>query len=185
MNITFIGNCQMLSLCFYFQQLLPESTISWCLYGDEFRPHVVKYSDKCKNKILDFDKSIEQIKQSQIILYQEIAKEKSPFSNSITLHELAPTAQFIKLPSIYLEYAKYDTSIIELEKRELEKEVDIKVSEIFNKYRTQTLMLTVFHPNTFLFLEVVKEICERLKIDYFSEDQRKRFLEKNNYMELP
>jgi hypothetical protein len=75
--------------------------------------------------------------------------------------------------------------VIELEKRELEKEVDIKVSPIFNKYRTQTLMLTVFHPNTFLFLEVVKEICERLKIDYFSEEQRKRFLEKNNYMELP
>ena len=77
------------------------------------------------------------------------------------------------------------TSIVELEKRELEKEVDIKVSQIFNKYRSQTLMLTVFHPTTFLFLEVVKEICERLKIEYFNDDQCKRFLEKNNFMELP
>ena len=175
----------MISLCFYFQQLLPDYTISWCLYGDEFRPHIAQYSDKCKHKIMDYNKSIEQIKCSDIILYQEIAKDKSPFSNSITLHELAPSARFIKLPSIYLEYANYDTSIAELQKRELEKEVDIKVSSIFNKYRSQTLMLTVFHPTTFLFLEVIKEICEQLKIDFFTEDQCKRFLEKNNYMELP
>lgn len=185
MNITFIGNCQMLSLCFYFQQLLPEYTISWCLYGEEFRPHVMKYSDKCKNKILDFDKSIEQIKQSHIILYQEIAKDKSSFSNSIMLHELAPSARFIKLPSIYLNYEKYVSSIAELQTRETEKEVDIKVSAIFNKYRSQRLMLTVFHPTTFLFLEVVKDICDILHITYFSEEQCKRFLQNNNYMELP
>jgi hypothetical protein len=37
MNITFIGNCQTATLCFYFQQLL-NCNINWVLYGDEFIP---------------------------------------------------------------------------------------------------------------------------------------------------
>ena len=41
MNITFIGNCQLISLCFYFQQLLNENNnICWVLYGEEFKQHI-------------------------------------------------------------------------------------------------------------------------------------------------
>jgi hypothetical protein len=55
MNITFIGNCQTVSLCFYFQQLLNQNNnISWCLYGQECKVHLGKWTDKCKNKIIDY-----------------------------------------------------------------------------------------------------------------------------------
>ena len=43
MNITFIGNCQTLILCFYFQQLLNKdenNNICWVLYGEEFKQYL-------------------------------------------------------------------------------------------------------------------------------------------------
>jgi hypothetical protein len=84
-----------------------------------------------------------------------------------------------------LVYSDYDVSIKELKKRETENKVDIIVSAIFDKYREQCLMLTVWHPNTFLFLEVVDEICKLLKIESFSKKKRNMFLKYNNFMKLP
>lgn len=40
-NIGFIGNCQMIGLCFYLQQLLGNKyNIRWCLYSEEFNPYI-------------------------------------------------------------------------------------------------------------------------------------------------
>jgi hypothetical protein len=186
MIITFIGNCQTVSLCFFFQQLLPTIDIGWVLYGIEFQQHLVAYSNKCKNKILDYSKSIERVKISDIIIYQEISEEKSLFCNSAKLEELKKSScRLVKIPSIHLDYSKYDTSIKELQTREIEKKVDVPVSTIFEKHKEKTLMITKWHPNTFLFLELMKEICLLLEIDFFSEEQTNEFLKKNNYMELP
>lgn len=186
MIITFIGNCQTVSLCFFFQQLLPSTDVVWVMYGNEFQQHLVSYSIKCKNKILDYSKCIERVKNSDIIIYQEICEEKSIFCNSAKLEELKKSScRLIKIPSIHLDYSKYDLSIKELQTREVEKKVDIPVSNIFEKHREKTLMLTIWHPNTFLFLELMKDICLFLEIDFFSEEQTNEFLKKNNYMELP
>jgi len=67
----------------------------------------------------------------------------------------------------------------------MKNKVNIKVSYIFEKYRDHCLMLTINHPNTFLFLELVNEICKLLNIDSFSEIKRNMFLQDNNYMKLP
>jgi hypothetical protein len=91
----------------------------------------------------------------------------------------------IKIPSIYLDYSNYSSSIKELKKRELENKVDIIISDIFEEYREQSLMLTINHPNTFLFLEIVNRICKLLNIDTFSKIKRDMFLQDNNYMKLP
>jgi hypothetical protein len=45
-------------------------------------------------------------------------------------------------------------------------------------------MLSVCHPNTFLFLELVNELCKLLNIETFSEDERNIFLKNNNFMGL-
>ena len=55
-RVAFIGNCQTVSLCFFLQQLLAINKnylVKWCLYGDDFKAHVSKWSDKCKNKTYD------------------------------------------------------------------------------------------------------------------------------------
>jgi len=185
MNITFIGNCQTASLCFYFQQLL-NCNINWVLYGDEFLPNLGRWIDKVKNKSLDYDVSIDVIKNSDIIVYQEINKEKSAFSNTETLQIIKKiSCKLITIPSIYLDYSDYENSIKELQKREIVNKVDILVSDIFEKYREQQLMLTIWHPSTFLFLEIVNEICNILNIETFSKTTREMFLQDDNYMQLP
>jgi len=188
MNITFIGNCQTVSLCFYFQKLLEGTNynISWILIADWFKQFLGEWSEKCSNKILDYNESIERIKLSDIIIFQEIVEEKSSICNSKMLNELKKeTCVLIKIPSIYFDYSNYELSLRELEEREVKNEVDIRVSSIINKYKGQLLLFTVNHPNTFLFLEIVREICLLLKIDYFSREKEDYFLRDSNYMQLP
>lgn len=74
MKITFIGNCQTTSLCFYFQELLGDYNIYWLLYDNQFIKHLNEWSDKVKNKIINYDISLDIIKNSDVIVYQEISK---------------------------------------------------------------------------------------------------------------
>jgi hypothetical protein len=190
MIITFIGNCQTTTLCFYFQKLfeLQNYDISWISYGSETYYHLGEWSDKCKNKLLDYDASIEKIKVSDVIIYQEIVLEKSPFSNYATLKQLAKSnCKLLKMTSIYLDYNNYENSIKELENRELTNVVDIKVAYLFKKFNTQQLMLpsSFNHPNTFLFMEVMKKICELINVHFFTEEQYNEIMQNNNYAGLP
>jgi hypothetical protein len=188
-NIAFIGNCQMVSLCYFLQQLLSENknfTIKWCLYGDNFKAHIAEWSQKCKNKIINYEQSLEYIKICDFIIYQDISSEKSFFSNEETLTKIKKIdCKLIKMPSIFFEYSSYDTSLKELIKRETNKNVDIKVSQIIDKYKPRVLMLTNNHPKTFLFLEIMKEICKILNIEFFSQQKYRQYLNNPNYMGLP
>jgi hypothetical protein len=189
MNITFLGNCQTVSLCFYFQQLLKENNnICWVSYGEEIKPHIIDsdWSKKCKNKIFDYNNSIQTIKDSDIIIYQEIDVNKSLFSNTNTLCEIKKNScKLIKIPSIHLIYNDFDNSIKELINRENVNNVDIKISDIFYNFRDTNLMLTCNHPKTFLFMEVIKVLCKLLNYDFFTEEYYNNFLKNENYMELP
>ncbi len=187
MNITFIGNCQTLSLCFYFQQLnIQKYNCNWCLYGDEFKQHLSNWVNKCENKIYDYDVSIELIKNSDIIIYQEIDVDKSYFCNTIYLQKIMKSScKLIKIPSIYLIYNDFDNSIKELIERENKNNVDIKISNILCYYKENNIMLTSNHPTTFLFLEIIKIICGLLNENFCTEDQCNIFLKNENYIELP
>lgn len=188
MNITFIGNCQMVSLCFYFQQLLNPHyyNICWILYGEEFKQHLSNWSHKCKNKILDYHQSIIKIKNSDIIIYQNISLDKTLFCNTEKLQKIKKNScKLIQLPSIYLFYHDFDNSIKNLISRENKNNVDIRVSTILYHYKKYNLMLTHQHPNTFLFLKIVKILCKIINVDFFTKQQYTKFLRNNNYMELP
>jgi hypothetical protein len=178
------------SLCFYFQQLLNKTNynVSWVLYGEEFKQHIGNngWSMKCKNKIMDYENSIKQIENSDIIIYQNIDINKSLFSNINTLQEIKKSScKLIQIPSIYLIYNDFENSIKELINRENINNVDIKISNILYKFKDINLMLTCNHPNTFLFLEIVKILCDLLNLTFFTEYKYNRFLKKENYMELP
>ena len=187
MNITFIGNCQTLTLCFYFQQLLNQNNnICWISYGEEFNQHIGSWSEKCKNKIIDYDFSIQKIKDSDIIVYQNVNIDSSPFSNTKTLCEIKKiSCKIIQIPSIYLIYNDFDNSIKELINRENNNNVDIRVSNIFYYFRNTNLMISRYHPNTFLFLKIVKIICNLINCKFFTKVQYNKFLKNNNYMGLP
>ena len=188
MNITFIGNCQTASLCFYFQQLLSqEYDIKWLMYGEEFRDHLNEWSHKVKNKIVDYEVSwVDVIKNSDIVVYQEIIKEKSLFSNTETLQACKKeSCILVKIPVVYLDYSNYDDSVKELKRREIEKNVDISASDILEKYKELRIVRNIMHPTTFFFLELVDKICRFLKIDIIFHEKKQHFLQNDNYIGLP
>lgn len=188
-HIAFIGNCQTVSLCFFLQKLLvrkPNYIVKWCLYGDEFTAYVSNWSEKCRHKIVNYDESLEYIKICDYVIYQEISKEKSVFSNEDVLTQIKKNdCKLIKMPSIFLEYSSYEASLKELITRETDKNVDIKVSQIIHRNKPKKVMLTKNHPNTFLFLEIIKEICNFLNIEFFDQRSYSHFVNNPNYMELP
>lgn len=76
MIITFIGNCQTVTLCYFFQLLLSDNNnykIYWISYSDQFIKHLNEWSNKCENKITDYNGSIQIIKNSDVIIYQNIS----------------------------------------------------------------------------------------------------------------
>jgi hypothetical protein len=188
-HIAFIGNCQTVSLCFFLQELLSENNnyiVKWCLYGDQFKTHIAKWSEKCKNKIIDYNQSLEYIKICDYIIYQEISLEKSFFSNEDMLTKIKKIdCKLIKMSSICLDHSSYKSSLEEMIRRENLKNVDLKITQIIDKNKPRTLMLTTHHPNTYFFLEIIKEICKILNIEFFSQRKYRKYLNNPNYMELP
>lgn len=89
------------------------------------------------------------------------------------------------MPSFWLDYDNYETSLSELSKREYENNVDILVSKIIDEHKSVKLMITINHPNTFLFLEIVKQICVKLGISFFTTGEYSHFMKNNNFMNLP
>lgn len=190
MILTFIGNCQTLTLCYFFQQLFATTNldykVSWILYGKEFIQHIGEWSDKCQNKIMNPMTAVDLIKKSDVIIFQEVNVNKSPYSNTKTLTQLIKKGcQLIKIPSAHLLYDEFDTSIQELCSREDKNYVDVKFSSILYQFRERNLMLSPDHPNTFFFMEIMKKLCLLLQVAFFTDEEYAKFLENENYMGLP
>lgn len=187
--IAFIGNCQMATLCFYLQELLKDKNdyiIKYLQFESDFK--IGEYDGWLEkvNKVLNINERIEYIKICDYIFYQEIVTEKSIFSNEKYLLNIKKNnCKLTKLPSMYFDFYNYENSLFELTKRENQNKVDIKVSKIINKYKMYNIMLTKEHPKTFLFLQVMKEICCKMNISFFKSDVYYKFMKNDNYMNLP
>jgi hypothetical protein len=183
MKVTFIGNCQLVALCYYFQQLVDDA--KWVCYGPEFLSFLDPWSDKCVDKILDHEGAVERVRTSDVIVYQEVVEWKSTFCNERTLRELkSSSCILIKVPSIQWDYS--DADILKgLQARETANRVDITASDMFERFKDTKLMLDICHPTTFMFLELVREICKRTGLKFFTDEQVARFLENENHMGLP
>jgi hypothetical protein len=176
----------MVSLCFYFQQLLHNEEIYWLQYDASFEIHLNEWSNKCKNKINDYETQLKIISQSDIIMYQEIVCNKSSISNFLFLNaHKKGDCKLFTIPSIYFDYNNFNESLNELREREYCNKTIISVSSLIEKYKDKKLMLTKNHPNTFLFLKIIKNLCLILNINFFSEDKYEYFMSNDNFMNLP
>ena len=71
------------------------------------------------------------------------------------------------------------TNVEGMKERECRKNIDIRFSEIFDKYPNSAGVADDkhgMHPNTFTILESVRMICNFLDIKYFSDEDYKRHL---------
>ena len=208
MKVSFIGDSQMVTLCFFMQELFRynddyNSTAQWLLYGDEFLVHLDSWADKCERKMLDYGRCVAELRTSDVVVFQEICADKSVFCNAVGLRELtSPGCRLLKLPSVHMDYSRFEESLAELARRETLNAVDVSVSDLFRSSRDrqrQDLMLSIVHPTSKLFLHILVKICARLNIlgggsgssrssssrAFFDIPTLHRFIRNPNYMGLP
>lgn len=196
-NIAFVGTCQALSLCYYLQQCLLNNSnynVRWVCYDKSFLVHMGKWSDKCKNHILDEMEGIKYIKSCSYIIYHPIQENKSKYFNSTNLMQLKDLkCKMFSLQRVHIDYYNdkshynlYLSSIQEIKKREKLNNIDILVSSIFeNNTLNLLLLITPNHPTTYVFLKILEQICQLVSVPYLSNDQFVCFMKNTNYMELP
>lgn len=196
-QIAFIGTCQTVSLCYFLQQCLinnEDYNIQWVCYDKSFLQHLTEWSDKCTNKILDEDEGIQYVKKCDYIIYHPIQASKSKFFYTENLLILKnPECRMISLQRIHIDYYNdaenyhlYLESVQETKRREQLNNVDILVSYIFENNKLDIpLLLTPNHPTTYVFLEMLLQICLGIGIPYVTNDQFMHFMTDMNYMELP
>jgi hypothetical protein len=190
MIIGFVGNCQMVTLCYYTQQLLKDHNheIRWVCYNYLFLEHFDtenRWGDKCVNKIYDTTEGIEFIKKCDIIFYQKIRPETSQYFNFNNIITYNKYARFISMPSIKIDLKNVEESLKKLRMREVKYKHDICITSIFKKHTEDVLLLSHDHPTTFLFMEIMKKICKFLNVPFFKNEQYQMFMSNNNYMGLP
>ena len=181
MNITFMGKCQTLSLCYYFQQLLDKTkyNISWIMCSDCYLSHLNEHNVyKCDNIILN-DDIIEQIKISDVIIYQNVDEENSNFYNADKLEELKKSeCKLIMIPSIYFDCDNINLSIEEIKNCNVTNDINDKLLSLFNKYKCEKLKENIKCQKTSLYLEIIKILFDTLDINEYNEEVIQNF---NNF----
>lgn len=194
-NIAFIGNCQMVSLCFFLQNILQNNenyNICYISYDDSFIVHLTEWSHKCKNKIINYQEGIDFLRNCDYVFYQNIKDTTSAYFNKSSIHSyIKPTTMTISISSIHVELNDYDATIKELERRDNDFNNTIKVSAIIkdcieNKNKQiHDLLITIHHPTTFLFMEILIQICSYLNIPFYDENIYLNMIKDYNIMDLP
>ena len=182
-RIGFVGNCQTVYLNFLLEELLKNNSqyiTKWCCYNIKTAYFA---NVKSKNKIKDHNEGINYLKECDFIIYQHILPQTSEFfSTDCILKYKKNTCVLISMPSIHFDITNYDSSLLELQRRESINNVTISVSNIIQENKNQRLFIDIIHPTPFLFLEIFKKICSLMNINSFTNEQYNFFMKENNTM---
>jgi hypothetical protein len=194
--IGFVGNCQLLSLCFYTQFLLRENneyTVRYISYDNAFNVHIESWADKCNNKILNYSDGIEYLKKCDFIIYNKIKSTSSVYFNTECIMSYAKEdCKLISITSIFIIFEKYYQDISELLYRDIQLDNTIKISIIIYEYMKNKdlnclhdLLITKNHPTTLLFLNIIDKICDIINIPSYNKETVDFLIQNRNLMELP
>jgi hypothetical protein len=184
MNIALYGNCQTRALFFYIKKLQPNANIKWICPDLAFDKkvhvwaHTQEFEGKFVESLYNVDKSIDFIKQSDVVIYQNIDTARSPQINQDIIKKHAK--QNVDLISISSYY--YDSSLKNpldgMISRESKLKVSISSVELIIKNSNIHSMEQVHnHPNVHYFIDLCESICSMINWKQFSENDKKELLE--------
>ena len=169
MKISFIGNCQTLSLMIYFQSLLnnDEYILRWLRYSEQpvFPNYEKTAIDNFNCNILDDVNGLEFLNESDIVITNVMSEQASPIFNSKNVKlNIKKNCKVIFLNPIYMSFdTEFNECIAELKRREHQNSIlynddnceVIKFAEILECYshlnRTELMRINSnAHPTTFI-----------------------------------
>lgn len=159
-----IGNCQTAAICKYIREL-PDDHMAFWICPDSYinqtwiKDERIFGSEQVKFHIFEDSKKREIIQTSDVLIYQP------NFTSLQLISENSSHNQFkIGIPPILVNSKEF---MIEKEEKYSTK---IKVSEIIKKHKDKVLYIRQEnHPSTFLYLEILKEICSILGVRFFNQ----------------
>ena len=195
MKIATLGSCQSMIINWYLRQLYPQYETKWvcpeifknweltkeCTYETRL------FKDQIHHNIWDHNEGVAYLKDADFIIYQKIDPDKSKLFN----YDKIESYKKNNAKTVSLTYILHSPTDLSLIKGMMERESillpDIKVSDIilnhpkknefkFNKDGNPPGA----HCNSTLFLEIVREICNLLNFEFFSDEQYK-FIENQKY----
>lgn len=178
-KISFLGNCQTLAYSKYIADLLPDQDIKWlcpdrfAIRGDKWMTMEDLWGDGVNEHVICQDEVYDNLIKSDILIYTPMNSVLSKGHNTEAINEKhKENTKIITVSTIH-------TNVEGMKERECRKNIDIRFSEIFDKYPNSAGVAddkNGMHPNTFTILESVRMICDFLNIKYFSDEDYKRHL---------
>lgn len=180
MKIATLGSCQAISLNWYIRKLIPDAECKWVAAepfshwknNPAYTSTKSLYKSQSNHNIFNIKKGVEYLKSADYIIYQKIKPNTSKFFNYWGIESYAkPSAKLVSLT-----YLHYDRSVSDpiqgMAEREKELLPDIKISELIlnNPKREQFIFNEKgTHCNSVLFLEILREVCEKLEWNFFDD----------------
>jgi hypothetical protein len=190
MKIATLGSCQAMSLNWYIHQLLPDSECKWVspeifqFWGNKPQYTSTKsmWQSQANHNIFNTDEGIDYIKSSDYIIYQKIKPSTSTSFNYEKIASYAkPSARLVSLT--YIHYNKKASDPLQgmVEREEL-LSPDIRISKLISEHPDREnfkFNAKGTHCNSFVFLEILREICEKLEWNFFDYEQYIKIKEKH------
>lgn len=165
-KIGFIGNCQMMALSHYINILLKPCNTYWFCCNKEWerlpwpRNSKVFGENQTKHNIFGDDNIKKILPKCDTIIYQPEFNSLNLINNNCNLkHQKA-----ISISPILVNNFDY------MERKEKKYNTEISVTKLIKKYQDKKLYIKHdYHPTSFLFLEIVREICHILNIKFYDD----------------
>ena len=181
MKITVIGNCQTKALSWYVDQLDQSVDVKWiCI--EKFLPDwgsQTEFQGKPINVITDVQEGIKRLQSSDYVIFQHIQINTSDNYNTDQLKKHVTRGKLISINSMFYDPTDPDQKLLKgmIERAEIFN-IDIPAHKIIDKHGSKITMWAKNHPNVFYFLELVREICNKIDLDYYSDKQYNQYLQK-------
>jgi len=169
-KLYFMGNCQTLTYAWYLKRLLPDLDVKW-LRSEQFLhatwPTVPTWSDV--ERVFDLGKVNSILEEGCFLITNDNNRNKAYFESEY------PNTSIKTITCIH-------ENIDGMKRREQNWEIDIKLSTIFEDPKAN--MLTENHPDTYTFLQIIKQICNYLDVPFFNADDYDNYINKGFPFEL-
>ncbi len=167
-TIAYVGNCQTAGLCKFTAELPSTPQVRWLCYTSEWdiwnKDVRVFGAEQLGRHLYREEECNEYLRTCDLVVYQNIQgwSDRQFFEGKIP-----ETCQTISLPPVYL------SNVAGMIEREERLQIDISVAELVARYPDKVMHLNAKgnHITTFLTLEILREICRRANLEFFTPEQ--------------
>ena len=185
MNIATLGNCQTKVLQVFLRKFLSNFTFRWVCVDTFSKPNEHAWAkqeifyDESIECIFDANESINFLRNADVIIYQKLKDDTSPLFHELKIQEYAkPSCTLISKQSFHYN-PESDDPMLGLRHRHKIDPVTIPVEQLMINNPLVTNEDLPEHPNTYYYIELVKEICKINQWPMPSKDDEDFFLERN------